>query len=280
MTTQADGCVRVLNICRYGEANASSIQDTKKRDRIVRKIHSLFINGADNPICAVASDIANRFFHRAVAHSAVCRSEACAAHLYKATVPSIACEAVCHSIDSFLGKIDYEQPELTVEESVVLDAQTMLEKSLTDYKKHHNVSESMKRAFATVLTMSKHQLCVSCDIDANATSRLSKNTDGEETSVEDIHLQRLCISLQSLSTIGWTDATVVEKSHAFCNSPEGYEWTKAISGWNTDLVALMIATAASAEDNRENMSNRLKKRASNDRIAWESIEQQMATLPF
>jgi hypothetical protein len=268
------------SLLRCNEDRADAVQDVQKRDKIIRKIHSMFANGAEGTVCAVSTDVANRFFQRAASHSAICRDSSCAAHLHKATVSSIACEAICHAIDALLGKLSYEKVHLAVEESVVLDARQLLEKSISEYKKHQNVSQSMKLAFETVLTMSSTQLCSPCvERRTLAAPRTESAEETDESEGTGAYIRRLLISLQSINALGWADVVSIERSQAFCNSPEGYEWTKPLSGWNPDLTALMIASAATSGCDDEELTTRLKKRASHDRVAWDSVLQHMSALP-
>ena len=268
----------------YQDNDDSSAANVKKRDKILSKIHKMLGSAADGPVCVVAMDIANRFFQRAVAHSVLCKDPHCFSHLHNATVASIACESVCHAIDGLLGKLSYENSHPTVEASVVLDTQRLIEKSLSDYEKHQNVSQSMKLAFYKILTMSRAQLSTPCAQKPLEVVRPIGEFEvpNEADNLPDIEgqMRRLRVSLQSIGSLGWADAIAIEASQAFCSSPEGYEWCKTVTGWNADLVALMMATAASAGGDNAEITARLKKKASSERVAWESTQEPMSALTF
>jgi hypothetical protein len=275
-------------ISTHAQRSAESLdtQNLRKRDKVIRKIHSMFVDAGRNPtcqICVTATDIANRYFQRAVAHSQLCSSTLCPAALHKATFASIACESVCHAIDALRGDLAYENHHQVVEESVVLNVKRLLGSVLDSYQKHQNVAQSLKLSFQAVLTMSPTKLSQPCPQNQN-NSEVGTSVEQEyattQTTGLNTQLQKLQVSLQSISAFGWADARTVDCAQKFCNSPEGFEWIRAVVGWNPDLVALILVSAALPNGNSKvSILQRLSRRAQKDRVAWESVSTQMGMLP-
>lgn len=255
-----------------------------KRDRVIVEIHKHFRSAGRDPdtcvVCGDASSIANNLFVKCAMHLNKCTNqENCKFSILNASKCALALESIRQALDRAMNE---ESQTLAVLGGVaaVQCIASKLSSILQNYIEQRSVSEFLRTRVGFVLDCSDHSIiCTPCpeqtaeetpDVEAEAPAVVEE----EPPCVVDIDMQRLQLSIQSISAIGYAEASIVESALQYSITPECHEWLQPLKSWPIDLLAMMLVFSLS----KTKPVKLLKKISKRFQISFYTVEEKLALI--
>lgn len=266
-----------------------------KRDRIIVMIHTSFTACGRNPdscaVCHDATSTANNLFLRCALHLSTCQHQkGCRCNVISASPKALAMECIRQALDHALLHDESQTCTAVGGKAAMQRVANELGPTLQSYMGQRNVSNQVGRRVTAVMEATGAELLQSCakpeeeqaddDLDAAALANVpAPPSDDEEDDapVNDIDMQRLQLSIQSIASIGWVEHKIVEKAIEFSMTPECNEWLRFLRAWPVDTVAMMLVCAFSTDKTAQNQLH-LKQLCKQHTILYTTAATQLATL--
>ena len=257
---------------------------SSKRDRVIVEIHKHIRSIGRDPdtcvVCGDASSIANTLFVKCAMHQGKCMNtdQRCKFSAIGASKSAIALESIRQALDR---ATDEDSQTLAVLGGVaaVKCIESKLSSILQHYIDQRSVSEFLRTRVGFVLDCSDHAvICNPCPdqtaveaevpaVEADAPAVV----EDEPSYAVDIDMQRLQLSIQSISAIGYADASIVESALQYSVTPECHEWLHPLKSWPIDLLAMMIVFSLS--DHKP--TKLLKKVSKRFQVSFETVTEKL-----
>ena len=272
------------------EQKLTKTQSTK-RDKIIIGIHAIFRSSGLNPdscvLCSDATTLANSLFMRCALHIAACGAQkACRCGAIDASPRTLAMECTRKAIDRALSDPDSDTCALVGGRAGVQKIASELSPAMQAYVEQSNVSNVVGRRVSSILAATHAELVVPCVVagdDAGDAAPPPPSADGDDdddvalSPNNDIDMQRLQLSIQSIGSIGWAEHGVIEKAFDFAVTPTCHTWmTDKFKTWPVDLLAMLIVLAHG--ENTANDQLHLRQLCNQHSILLTSATEQLATL--